>query len=168
MEFHGWSAQSPRDRPGQRELCSLKTAPWGAGMNTGWKNSKQAINYRRRESSPAPGSFRNIVHTVSGCWGRRGFLVTHTKKKPSWDFSLGQDPRIVSEMALPACRRSTRCRFSICLMALFPFPPVWSWVMLGFPPSDFLRKLWTQDRLPSCGIPRQLGERRRCLWPPRI
>lgn len=81
VEFHGWSARSPRDRPGQRELCSLKTAPWGAGMNAGWKNSKQAINYRRRESSPAPGSFRNMVHTVSGCWGRRGFLVTHTKNK---------------------------------------------------------------------------------------
>lgn len=81
VEFHGWSAKSPRDRPGQRELCSLKTAPWGAGMNAGWKNSKQAINYRRRESSPAPGSFRNMMHTVSGCWGRRGFLVTHTKKK---------------------------------------------------------------------------------------
>lgn len=93
VEFHGWSAKSPRDRPGQRELCSLKTAPWGAGMNAGWKNSKQAINYRRRESSPALGSFRNMMHTVSGCWGRRGFLVTHTKKKPLLGFQSWTRPK---------------------------------------------------------------------------
>lgn len=57
---------------------------------------------------------------------KEGFADDTHQKKPSWDFGLGQDPRIVSEMALSACRRSTRCRFPICLMALFPFPPVWS------------------------------------------
>lgn len=89
VDFHGWSPQSPRDRAGQRELCSLKTDPWDAGMNIGWKNSNQARNYRIRGFSPALGSFRNMVHTISDCWGRTAITVlmtqthtqTHTKKK---------------------------------------------------------------------------------------
>lgn len=66
MDFHGWSPQSPRDRAGQRELCNLKNEPWDAGMNIGWKNSKQDINYRRRELSPALGSFRIISDAGEG------------------------------------------------------------------------------------------------------
>lgn len=77
MDFRGWSPQSPRDRAGQRELCSLKLT---LGMDTGWKNSSQAINYRRRESSPELGSFRNMVHNI--LLGKEGFPCdTHIPKK---------------------------------------------------------------------------------------
>lgn len=66
--------------------AALKQSLGIAGMNIGWKNSNQAMNYRRRGFSLALGSFRNMVHTISDCWGRTAITVfmtqTHTKKNP--------------------------------------------------------------------------------------
>lgn len=89
------------------------------------------------------------MHTI--LLGKEGFPChTHTQIKPSWYFGLGQDPRIVWEMALPACRRS---RFPICLMALFLFPLSGA----GISSLCLSEEVWTQGRLLSCGIPREFG-----------
>lgn len=168
VEFHGWSARSPRARPGQRELCSLETAPWDAGMNIGWKSSKQAINYRRRESSPALGSFRNMVHTISDCWGRRGLLMTHTKKNPPGisvlDKTQGLSRKWLSQLAGGAQGADS---------------PSASWPFFRSHPSgaelrwDFLSltvsgSFGHRTGCPPVAFQGNWGERRRCLWPPGV
>lgn len=137
--------------------AALKQSLGIAGMNIGWKNSNQAMNYRRRGFSLALGSFRNMVHTISDCWGRTAITVfmtqTHTKKTllVFWSWTkpkdcLGNGSHSLQEeheVQIPHGPSSV--------------PIVWSWVMLGFPPSDFLRKLWAHCKGPSCGIPRKFG-----------
>lgn len=94
--------------------------------------------------------------------------MTHTKKNLPGGFGLGRDPRIVSEMALPARRRSSRCSFPICPRALFPFPLSADGFCGDFLPLTFQGGCSLRAGFPPVAFQGNLGGRRRCLWPPRI
>lgn len=138
VDFHGWSPQSPRDRAGQRELCSLKTEPWDCWDEYWMEEFQPGHELQEKRLLPSTGIIQEYgAHHLRllGKDSNNCLYDTNThKKNPSWCFGLGQNPRIVSEMALTACRRSTRCRF---LMALLPFPLSGAGLCWDFLPLTF-------------------------------